>query len=108
MKHYYDQSHKPQYFEIGEFVRLCLHRGYKVPQTVMQGLNRKLQRQYTGPFCIIGRVGQLAYRIELPPTWRIHNVVSIAHLEPTPDLALDPYNRVPLPPPPVEVDGETE
>lgn len=39
---------------------------------------------------------------------RIHNVVSIAHLEPATDPAEDPYRRRRLPAPAVVVDGEEE
>ena len=37
------------------------------------------------------RVGRLAYRFDLPPTWEIHPVISTQHLEPAPNP--DPFGR---------------
>lgn len=47
-------------------------------------LSRKLGQQYAGLFTILERVGRLAYKLDLPPSWRVHNVISIQHLEPAP------------------------
>ncbi len=63
-------------------------------------LNRKLSNQCVGPFQIIHKVGELAYKLKLPPTMRIHPVVSISQLEPAPQ-GKDPYERsvdIELPP----------
>ena len=46
------------------------------------GKNKKQGQRYTGPFEITERVGRLAYRLNLPAHWRIHNVINIAFLEP--------------------------
>lgn len=53
-------------------------------------------------------MGRLAYKLELPPKWRIHPIISIAHLEPAP-TAKDPFNQ-PFQDQPeaVIVDGEEE
>jgi hypothetical protein len=59
-----------------------------IPDT--KTLGPKLSRQRTGPFKILERVGRLAYRLELPLHWRIHPVISIAHLEPAKE---DPFDR---------------
>ena len=60
-----------------------------------------------GLFRVLEKIGKLAYRLELPETWEIHKIVSIAHLEPTP-AEEDPYHRVQPHPPPVEIEGEEE
>ncbi|RDL33672.1 uncharacterized protein BP5553_08040 [Venustampulla echinocandica] len=91
MKRQYDAHHKPMFFKPGEFVALRLHRGYCVPG--LKERNIKIEQQFAGPFKIIERVGRLAYRIELPPTMKIHPVISIAHLEPAPNPADDPFMR---------------
>jgi hypothetical protein len=91
MKRQYDQKHKPMYFKPGEYATLRLHRGYNVPG--LKDRNVKIEQQFAGPFKILERIGRLAYRIELPPTRRIHPVISIVHLEPAPDPAKDPFKR---------------
>jgi hypothetical protein len=55
-----------------------------------------LSQQKVGPFKILQIVGRLAYKIDLPSTWKIHPVISIAHLE---RHHPDPYDRqlAPLP-----------
>ena len=88
MKEYYDAHHQPIYFREGDLVKLRLHRGYHVP-----GVTGKHGPQFVGPFKVIARIGRLAYRLQLPPHLRMHDVVSIAQLEPTVDPASDPYER---------------
>jgi hypothetical protein len=87
----------------GDFAYLRLHKGYVIP-----GLNnRKLSNQRVGPFRVLQKVGSLAYRLSLPPNMRIHPVVSVAHLEPSPGP--DPYERVRnAEPPPVETSNVEE
>lgn len=68
---------------------LRLHHGYRVPGHA----NRKLSNQRIGPFLIKRRVGNLAYELELPPTMKIHPVVSVAQLEPMPEDS-NPYDRL--------------
>lgn len=82
----YDRRHKPITLAVGSKAFLKLHDGYEIP-----GVHPKLGRQRVGPFTVLERVGQLAYRLELRPNMRIHPVVSIAQLEPA--KSDDPYNR---------------
>ena len=92
MKRQYDGRHKPQFFQVGDFVSLRLHRGYNVPG--LKDRNVKIEQQFAGPFRVLERIGRLAYRIDLPPSMsRIHPVISIAHLEPATDPETDPYHR---------------
>jgi hypothetical protein len=86
-KTYYDKKHQPLQLQPGTDVFLRLHKGYTIPGEP----NRKLSIQRTGPFRIIRKVGRLAYELDLPPTMKIHPVVSVAHLEPSPGK--DPYER---------------
>ena len=104
-KKYYDGRHQPMFFDKGDYVHLKLHRGYKLP-----GLeHRKTSQQYVGPFKVIERIGRLAYRLQLPSSWSIHPVISVAHLEPAPDPKLDPFHRErPNHPPALEVDGKED
>ena len=63
----------------------------------------KLLPKYIGPFPIINRVGELAYKIELPPVLRIHNVLHVSRLRPFHD-----DGRVQPPPLPVLINNELE
>ena len=102
MKAYYDQRHQQQAYNIGDFVNLRLHRGYKLPGI----LNGKIGQQFAGPFRVIEKIGKLAYRLELPPTIKIHNIISVAHLEPATNPTDDPYSRARQESPPILVDGQ--
>ena len=102
-KFYYDQSHKPLDLAVGQYVLLRLHKGYHIPSVT----SRKLGAQRVGPFKIIEKIGGLAYRLELPPHWRIHPVISVTHLEPAPNPHDDPFKRPrPAHPPAVSMEGD--
>ena len=63
------------------------------------GIKGKLTPQFTGPFEIIERVGQLAYRLDLPPHLSdIHNVFHASMLrkyEPDPSQVIM-WTEIPL------------
>ena len=42
---------------------------------------------------MLKRIGRLIYRLELPPSIKIHLVISIAYLEPAPIPHEDPFKR---------------
>nr|GFD53720.1 transposon Ty3-G Gag-Pol polyprotein [Tanacetum cinerariifolium] len=64
--------------------------------------SKKLDWKYAGPFKILDRVGINAFKLELPPTVRMHNVINIQHLEPYHTPTMDELDQMPEP---VEVDG---
>lgn len=84
----YDAKHNPISFNIGDSVYLRLHKGYNLPGKPP----RKWSQQRVGPLSIVRRVGELAYELNLPTHWRIHKVISVAHLFRIPQGA-DPYGR---------------
>lgn len=96
MKRTYDRRHKPIFYKPDDWVYLRLHQGYNVPSIQ----HPKISPQFAGPVRVIEQVGRLAYKLDLPPLWQIHPVVSIAHLEPAPSQHLDPYGRATEPPEP--------
>ena len=104
-KFHYDRRHQPQYFRVGDFALLRLHRGYNIPANSL--LSKKYGQQFVGPFKVVERVGKLAYRLDIPDHWKIHPVFTVAQLEKCPDPDEDPYHR-PRPdnPPAVLVDGQ--
>ena len=66
----------------------------------------KLDVRRLGPFPVIGPVGSSAFRLELPPSIRIHPVFHVTLLEP---YVGNPFPGRDVPqPPPVIVDGDPE
>jgi hypothetical protein len=89
MKEAYDRRREAGNFDTG-WAFLKLGNGYSAP-----GVNKlKLGPQRIGPFEITEVLSKgRAFRLKLPPHYSIHDVVSIAHLEPAPVPNSDPYGR---------------
>ena len=65
-----------------------------------------MDHKWTGPYSIIERVGDLAYRLDLPGDLRrIHNVFHVDRLRPH---VKDPFKHAPSPPVPIFIKGEPE
>ena len=68
--------------------------------------SKKLDYKRLGRFKVLERIGTHAYKLELPPTMKVHPVFHVSLLEP---VATDPLpGQVQPPPPPVIVDGDLE
>ena len=67
-----------------------------------QALN---ERRY-GPFKIVEKIGASAYRLDIPDTWKIHDVFNESLLTPYRPPAF--RNQVPPGPPPVEIIDDEE
>jgi hypothetical protein len=100
-KRRYDNKHRPIEFKKDDEVFLKLHHGYTLPGKP----NRKYSQQRAGRFKIKRKVSPLAYELEIPEAWKIHPVISIAHLSPCPNDR-DPFNRTQPPPGPLEYDAD--
>lgn len=58
------------------FVKLCPHRQH----TVACRINPKLSTCYFGPSKILSRVGEVAYKLKLPESARVHPVFHLSQL----------------------------
>ena len=72
---YYDKKHRNIEFHEGDLVLLST-RNLK-----MKGVPGKLRKRFDGPFKVEQRIGQQAYRLSIPETWKIHPVFHISLLK---------------------------
>ncbi|KAA0051289.1 reverse transcriptase [Cucumis melo var. makuwa] len=87
MKKWADKKRRPKEYEIGDKVLVkLLPNQFKSLRKVHKGLVRR----YEGPFSIIERVGKAAYKVELPPRLKIHNVFHVSMLKPFHEDREDP------------------
>lgn len=79
MKVQADRNRSEREFQPGELVYL------KVQPYVQTSLAsrscQKLAFRYFGPYKILERVGKVAYKLELPPSAKIHNVIHVSQLK---------------------------
>ncbi|KAF8751853.1 reverse transcriptase [Rhizoctonia solani] len=90
---------EPLNFEIGEEAWL------DAKNVKLKTLSPKLTEQRLGPFKVIEKISNRAYRLELPPTMRIHNVFYVGLLS---KVKRDKKRNFENRPPPVTIDGEEE
>ena len=91
----------PPEFKVGDqvFVKAAFFRTTRP--------SRKLADRYLGPYPIIAQVGPQSFTLRLPPEFRsVHPVYHVSMLEPFVPSSIP--QRVPTPPPPIEIDGEQE
>jgi hypothetical protein len=67
----------------------------------------KLDYKLIGPYPILERVGSKAYKLDLPPSVKIHPVLHLSLLEPTTTNSPIPGHIQP-PPPAIIVNGQEE
>jgi len=94
MKAHHDKTHRHVEFEVGEWVWLRLHQ--RAATSIKGSSSSKLSPRYYGPFRVLERIGTVAYRLQLLPKSRLHDVFHVVFLKKyTGD---SPTNTVPLPP----------
>ena len=81
MKKYADKGRRPLEFKEGEKVLLKL-----TPQIWLKIRNKQFQRglipKYDGPFEIVKRIGNVAYKLKLPERLRLHPTFHVSFLKP--------------------------
>ena len=63
-----DARHKPVSYRVGDLVLL------NTANLHVRGTPAKLERKFVAPFCITVCINHQSYRLDLPATWRVHNV----------------------------------
>lgn len=79
IKSVYDASHHDVQFNVGHLVLLKL-QPYR--QILLQlRCNRKLSPMFYDPYRIVARIGQVAYKLDLPADSKIHYFFHVSHLK---------------------------
>jgi len=77
-KSWTDSNRRPLEFQVGEhvFLRISLTK-----RVIRFGAREKLSSRYIGPFEILERMGEVAYKLALPPSLEgVHNVFHVSQL----------------------------
>jgi hypothetical protein len=94
MKAQADKHRRDVQLEVGDQVLVKL-QPYRQNSVALRK-NQKLGMRYFGPFTICEKIGQVAYKLILPPEARIHPVFHISQLKQYKGQNTDPYLPLPL------------
>ena len=103
MKGQVDKHRRPEQFQVGDEVVLSTRH---LRDAALTSIPAKLRRRWVGPLKVAAEVSPVAYRLDLPPGWRIHPTFHVSHLKRY--IRSDAFDRVVMPPPPQLVEGEPE
>jgi hypothetical protein len=88
MKMQADKKRSDRVFQAGDRVFMKLQP--YIQSSVAPRAHHKLLFKYYGPYTVLERVGEAAYRLQLPPRSRIHPVLHVSQL----NQALGPHCQV--------------
>ena len=72
---YYNQRHPMVEYKVGDLLLLSSKN------LSFKNIPTKLQQKFVGPFEVIEKIGPQAYHLDLPDTWKIHNIFHISLLK---------------------------
>jgi hypothetical protein len=96
MKHQADKGRTERTFAVGDSVFLKLQP--YIQSSVAPRAHHKLLFKYYGPYTVLERVGEVAYRLALPEGSRIHPVIHVSQLKKAigPNIQVQPCLPSPL------------
>lgn len=102
---YHNLHHRDFTFQVGDKVWLSAAH---LRRPHAENASKKLERKFHGPYKIIEVISPVAYKLDLPKTWKIHPVINISHLKANKDGSKDFPDRPEYkpPPPPDNILGE--